>query len=67
MKIPMFENLNSDDFIKVTDPNLDRGFCIITKAELEKVLGVAHDELLREKKAAIQREVDLTKETLKIE
>ena len=67
MKIPMFENVNSDDLIKVTDPHLDSGFCILTKAELEKVLDVAYDVLLREKKEAIQREVDLTKETMGFE
>tara|TARA_R100000773_G_scaffold5728_1_gene6103 strand:- start:386 stop:589 length:204 start_codon:yes stop_codon:yes gene_type:complete len=67
MKIPMFENLNSDDLIKVTDPDLKGGFCILTVALLEKKLEQAYDKLLREKKAAIQREVDLTKETLKIE
>tara|TARA_B100000575_G_scaffold43605_1_gene31011 strand:- start:9247 stop:9450 length:204 start_codon:yes stop_codon:yes gene_type:complete len=67
MKIPMFENLNSNDLIKVTDPDFKEGFCILTVAELEKNLEQAYDELLREKKEAIQREVDLTKDTLKIE
>lgn len=59
-----YENAKSDDLIKVTDPDLDNGFCILTKAELEKHIDQAHAKYMREKKEAIQREIDSTTKEL---